>query len=445
MMWGRSPVRALVVLVALILVAAGCGIPTDQTAGELAEGEIPASLLPGAAPNTVSDAIAEGEGVPVFMVGPDNRRLVEVQRAVESSPAGVLQALLEGPTFPEIQQGITSKMLRSTAVVDFDVDQLFQIARVTLAPNSLDTDPQTQMLIFGQFVFTLTALEGIESVIFAEENDEGGREAIPVQTAVGPRDRGVEVRRADYASIDPGFNIIAFPTDSEVPAPAPTVQPAGTNELVSVPIWVLDAQDRLVPVDRQVAQSAAALLQTLFDGLTTTELEAGLRSAIPFDALARNVEVIAVESVAEGAFDLAVVDLTSETLPPAGSGVERTLAVAQMVYTLTGLIDVDHVVFTIDGQPTTMPTQQGRSSPFDPDEPSGLSRSDYDTFAGEAPLTLQTDDASAEDSPDDPAAEAETSSESEPGADPEAAATATPEAAEPTPTPVPEPTPTPGG
>jgi spore germination protein GerM len=107
---------------------------------------------------------------------------------------------------------------------------------------------------------------------------------------------------------------------------------------------------RLVAVARRLASSAPPqdLLNLLRRGPTKGEVEAGLRSAVPNQNLAR------VSSVTAGT---ATVDLRSEfsLLPSA----DQFLALAQLVFTLTSRPGIGQVRFTLGGRATDVPLADG--------------------------------------------------------------------------------------
>ena len=107
---------------------------------------------------------------------------------------------------------------------------------------------------------------------------------------------------------------------------------------------------RLVAVARRLAPSAppAVLLGMLRQGPTKGEVAAGLRSALLGQNLARVVSVVA---------GTATVDLRSafSTLPSA----DQFLALAQLVFTLTGRPGIGQVRFTLGGRPTEVPLSDG--------------------------------------------------------------------------------------
>ena len=103
-------------------------------------------------------------------------------------------------------------------------------------------------------------------------------------------------------------------------------------------------------VARRLAPAASpqVLLNMLREGPTKGEVETGLRSALLGQNVARVVSVVA---------GTATVDLRAafSSLPSA----DQSLALAQLVFTLTGRPGVGQVRFTLEGQPTDVPLSNG--------------------------------------------------------------------------------------
>ena len=107
---------------------------------------------------------------------------------------------------------------------------------------------------------------------------------------------------------------------------------------------------RLVAVARRLAPAASpqVVLNMLRAGPTNGEVETGLRSALLGQNVARVVSVVA---------GTVTVDLRAafSSLPSA----DQSLALAQLVFTLTGRPGVGQVRFTLDGQATDVPLSDG--------------------------------------------------------------------------------------
>jgi spore germination protein GerM len=111
------------------------------------------------------------------------------------------------------------------------------------------------------------------------------------------------------------------------------------------------ARDRhLVGTARKLPpdSSMSRLLDALGRGPNRNEVDAGLRSALPDESRFPDV------SVSRGT---ATVDLGPRFT--ALSGEDQVIALAQLVYTVTGRPGVGLVRFTLDGQPTDVPRANG--------------------------------------------------------------------------------------
>jgi spore germination protein GerM len=97
----------------------------------------------------------------------------------------------------------------------------------------------------------------------------------------------------------------------------------------------------LVPLSRDVQSSPEAVLGALFEGLTTAEQAARLRTSIPSGAALNGARVIAARTLQ--------VDVSEELLQTTGES--QIEAVAQIVYTSTALPGVDRVRLLVDGEP----------------------------------------------------------------------------------------------
>jgi len=109
--------------------------------------------------------------------------------------------------------------------------------------------------------------------------------------------------------------------------------------------------DALVPVERVVPRDATPLdvVRLLVQGPTSDEVARGLTTYVTPDADPADVDVRA---------DRAVVALTG-ALQVTSNSDRRTLAIAQLVYTLTALPGIDRVVFELDGARAEVPAGDG--------------------------------------------------------------------------------------
>lgn len=131
------------------------------------------------------------------------------------------------------------------------------------------------------------------------------------------------------------------------------------------PIYLVNGANRLVEVVKAVPApgGVADALRELLAGPDSDDVEEGLTTFIPSGTI-----VLGVGPPVEG---VATIDLSGD-LPTAGEGLR--LALAQIVYTATGVPDVDRVLFELNGQPREVPDDKGETTA----EP--LGRSDFAQF-----------------------------------------------------------------
>jgi spore germination protein GerM len=142
-----------------------------------------------------------------------------------------------------------------------------------------------------------------------------------------------------------------IPVELLSPAPAITTSTTARASLTEVIEVYLVGEDRLFPVPRTVPAPASPpqALGALLAGATADErTNAGLRTAI---GRRSNLVVVAVA----GRF--ARVELDDAVVRAQGR--EQLLALAQIVYTLASLPDVDGVEFSVRGALVEVPTGDG--------------------------------------------------------------------------------------
>ncbi len=126
----------------------------------------------------------------------------------------------------------------------------------------------------------------------------------------------------------------------------PVADPLGAEQQL-----IYFARDQhLVATTRKLGSdsSLSRLLDALGRGPNRNEVDAGLRSALPDESRFPDV------SVSRGT---ATIDLDPRFT--ALSGEDQVIALAQLVYTVTGRPGVGLVRFTLDGQPTDVPRANG--------------------------------------------------------------------------------------
>jgi spore germination protein GerM len=127
--------------------------------------------------------------------------------------------------------------------------------------------------------------------------------------------------------------------------------------------FVADGRVRAVTRTAANPPTLTAMLRALARGPDATETEAGVRTALGPDVSVQRV------TVHDG---VATVTLAGLEAPRAASD-EQALAIAQLVYTATGVPTVERVRFEVDGRPVDVPRADGSlsSRPVD--------RADYPT------------------------------------------------------------------
>lgn len=156
---------------------------------------------------------------------------------------------------------------------------------------------------------------------------------------VGTEDEPRVVRAADVP-----FGLLDQPATTVTTAPGPVVA-------MTAPVSIfLIQQGRLVAATREVPSPPAvrSVLELLLAGPTAEEARAGLRSAIAPSTQLFNVAI-------DG--DVVRVDLSPGFAEAPAQ--DQTVAVAQIVFTATGLPGIAGVGFTLAGRAVEVPTADG--------------------------------------------------------------------------------------
>jgi len=165
--------RALLALVPVLALAAGCSAPVDSGPRTLRAASIPADLRQEASTTTTSViSTGESEEVTVYFIGSDKTtgtdRLVPVKRRV-SPPVTVekvLQTLFAGPTSQERLQGLRTAISPDTTILGAPIEK--NIATVNVSGNFALGTPQDQINAFAQVVFTTVDVGGVTGVVFSQ-------------------------------------------------------------------------------------------------------------------------------------------------------------------------------------------------------------------------------------------------------------------------------------
>ena len=191
--------RRLIAFVAVAFVAAlaaGCGIPSDSSARQIADDKVPFELL-GPSTTVPGTTIAGGTTVHVYFI--DGTQLRAINRSVPASDARtVLDELVKGVTDQD-PSGVTTAIPKDTQIVSVALDGTTLV--VTLNSAILDISGAEQKNAFGQLVYTVADLD-FSGVRFRVTDPNGGNEQ-DVQT---PTDNGTKagpVTTLDFFTIKP--------------------------------------------------------------------------------------------------------------------------------------------------------------------------------------------------------------------------------------------------
>jgi spore germination protein GerM len=169
------------------------------------------------------------------------------------------------------------------------------------------------------------------------------------------------------ASDDVPFKLLDQPSTTTTEATAP-------SEMRAVTVYLLDEKGVLRPTTRSIRApvTAAKVLTTLLQPASAAESAAGLSTALTADTKLRGLD---------GPVDgLLTVDLSSSVLNI--NGRRQIQALAQVVFTMSEVPNVERVLFEFDGRPREVPRGDGDLSSMP------LTRQDY--FALEPPVTTTT-------------------------------------------------------
>ena len=151
------------------LLAAGCGVRTDEGPRRLAVDEVPYGLLEAAPATTTTTALGPLVTVPVYFLRGD--RLVPVSRPVSQPPTvgKAIDALLNGPREDEASGGLRTSVNPSTQLLLARVED--GVARLDLSSEFAQGPVQRQIPSLAQMIFTATAVPGVHAVRFTIEGE----------------------------------------------------------------------------------------------------------------------------------------------------------------------------------------------------------------------------------------------------------------------------------
>lgn len=164
-------VLAAVTAVAVVAGAGGCGVQLDEEPRPLAVESVPYGLLEpaGSAPSVSTDTLPatdESPAVSVFLVDNDGY-LVEVRRPVAAEP-GVEQAvesLLAPVTDAERDAGLATAVASTTGLRRV-IRPDGSLVTIDLSSGVDDVSPDIVQVALAQLVYTVTAVPGVDRVLF---------------------------------------------------------------------------------------------------------------------------------------------------------------------------------------------------------------------------------------------------------------------------------------
>jgi hypothetical protein len=190
-------VRRLLAAAVVAVVAAACGVSTDDGPRALPRSGVPFDLLqPSSTIVRSTTPVAVTTEVPVYLVA--GSRLAVARRLVESPPSlfRSIESLLAGPTAEEAGIGLRSAITNQTRLLSVRVQS--GVATIDLSGEFAAIGGQEQILALAQLVYTATAARGVLGVKLSLDSR-------PVEV---PRGDGTlspdPLGPADYAALAPG-------------------------------------------------------------------------------------------------------------------------------------------------------------------------------------------------------------------------------------------------
>jgi spore germination protein GerM len=183
-------------LVLFLLLVAACGVQDDRSPRVLPEEDVPFDLL-APATSVAGNDTGDGVGSTVWFV--DNAGLLARARRNISPPVtvdAVLEALLDGVTDPEANNGLRSNITSGTELLSVRGPD-DGLVTVNLSGDFLTVSRELQRLALAQVVFTVTGLPDVDRVLFQFDGEPA---EVP---GAGEELTSAPLRRADFAQFDP--------------------------------------------------------------------------------------------------------------------------------------------------------------------------------------------------------------------------------------------------
>lgn len=212
--------RLLALVLGLLALAAGCGVPSDSSPRTITSDPLLADILKprGTTPDDAPDV--SGRVAELYFV--EEGRLVAVHRQVSQlTPQAILSELVAGQP---PGTGARSAIPGGTTIKDATLEEATLI--VTLSDEITRLGNPDQKLAFAQLVFTATALTDVRSVRFFSEDANGQRDPLsPPTDGANATDR--PVTRGDYLQVMPTTTTTTSTTQpGDTSSTTTTTQPA---------------------------------------------------------------------------------------------------------------------------------------------------------------------------------------------------------------------------
>ena len=190
--------RRLALLLALMVVTAGCGVRGDTAPRDLSAGRVPYGLLEDAPTTTSTSPPAPSvprADVLVFFIK-DDRLISKVRQVNEpATVAKALTSLLFGVLEDELGEGIRSAIDPTASIQARALDPATY--QVDLSAEFGKGPSAEQVLALAQIVYTATALPGVNGVRFTLDG-------VPIEVPTGSGSLTAEpVGKAAFAEFEP--------------------------------------------------------------------------------------------------------------------------------------------------------------------------------------------------------------------------------------------------
>lgn len=188
----RSAPLGAAAVTALLLIGAGCGIPTESEPVALTDATSTTAPQP-----SVTGTIAMARLY--LSSGATGDPLVAVERGLDSraTPTSVLEALLQSPTEAEAADGLTTLIPVETTLIAAELDDANDLLTVEFSEDQWQTlQGDTAVGAYAQVVLTATTVDGVSRVTFVLDG------AIIGAPTPGAGTKDVVTRR-DYRTLDP--------------------------------------------------------------------------------------------------------------------------------------------------------------------------------------------------------------------------------------------------